>query len=170
MAFDASPITAFTLIAAPAVLTNAAAVLALSTSNRFSRTLDRARNLAIALDSGELNEQQLQLRIAQFERTQVRTFLLLRALSALYLSLATLAVASVFSIFGVTAGAIIPEKFAEAGPWIAAWIGGIGVATLAVGCVYLVKETRLAVQTILEEADHLRAQFKLRKIEKVNFD
>lgn len=170
MAFDASPITAFTLIAAPAVLTNAAAVLALSTSNRFSRTLDRARNLATQIESGELNAQQLQLRTSQFERAQVRTFLLLRALSAIYLSLATLAITSVFSIFGVAAGAVIPPQFAEAGPWIAAWIGGIGVATLAVGCVYLVKETRIAVQSIQLEADHLRTQFKTRSLGKSAID
>jgi len=159
MAFDANPLTAFTLIAAPAVLTNAAAVLALSTSNRFSRTLDRARNLAQQLSKGDLSPAQRKLRLSQFERAQVRSFLLLRSLSAFYLALGTLAITSVLSIIGVTASAIIPENLAETGPWIASWCGCIGVALLAVGCLYLVKETRLAVESITEEAEHLRQAF-----------
>lgn len=160
MPFSADPVAAFTLIAAPAVLTNAVAVLVLSTSNRFSRTLDRARSLAVQIDSAELSQKQRRLRFSQFDRAQVRSFLLLRALSSFYLALATLAITSVISIIGVTAGAIIPANFADAGPWIAAWTGGVGVATLAVGCFYLVKETRLAVQTISEEAEHLRTRFR----------
>lgn len=160
MPFTASPVTAFTLIAAPAVLTNAAAVLVLSTSNRFSRTLDRARNLAGKIVSEDMSESQLTLRASQFERAQVRSFLLLKALSAFYLALATLAIASVVSIIGVTASTVIPPGFSEAGPWAASWAAGIGVALLAVGCVYLVRETRLAVQSITEEAMHLRTNFQ----------
>ncbi len=160
MPLSASPITAFTLIAAPAVLTNAVAVLVLSTSNRFSRTLDRARNLAVQIDSTELSQSQRRLRFSQFDRAQLRSLLLLRALSAFYLSLATLAITSVISSIGVTAGVIIPADFADAGPWVAAWTGGLGVATLAVGCVYLVRETRLAVYSIAEEAEHLRTRFR----------
>lgn len=160
MPLDASPVTAFTLIAAPAVLTNAAAVLALSTSNRFSRTLDRARHLANQLATANLTDQQKALRLSQFERAQLRSVLLLKALSFFYLSLATLAIASVLSIIGVAAGTVIPQNLTDAGPWIAAWAGGAGVATLAYGCTFLVRETRLAVQSINEEAEHLRSLFR----------
>lgn len=165
MPLDASPVTAFTLIAAPAVLTNAAAVLALSTSNRFSRTLDRARQLANQLAAANLPGHQKSLRLSQFERAQLRTVLLLKALSFFYLSLATLAITSVLSIIGVAAGAVIPQNLANAGPWISAWAGGAGVGTLAYGCTFLVRETRLAVQSINEEAYHLRALFKQEEAE-----
>ena len=37
-----NPFTSLSLIAAPAVLTNASSVLALGTSNRFARAIDRA--------------------------------------------------------------------------------------------------------------------------------
>ena len=39
---DTNPFTVLTFIAAPAVLTNASSVLALGTSNRFARVIDRA--------------------------------------------------------------------------------------------------------------------------------
>jgi len=170
MAFSVNPLTAFTLIAAPAVLTNAAGVLVMSTSNRFSRTLDRARNLAAQLDSAQLTEAQRNLRLSQFERAQVRAFLLLKALSAFYFSLASLAVTSVLSIVGVIATAVIPAHFVEAGPWVAVIAGTVGVTTLAYGCVYLVRETRLAVQSITEEADHLRRNFRLHNAVPEKFD
>ena len=48
----ASPFAALSFIAAPAVLTNAASVLAMSTSNRFLRASDRMRQLADRLDRG----------------------------------------------------------------------------------------------------------------------
>lgn len=158
MAFDASPITAFTLIATPAVLTNAAAILIMSTSNRFSRTLDRGRMLAHQLDNGDLSRTQRSLRMSQFERAQVRTFLLLKALSSFYLALGILAVTSVLSIVGITVSALTDLAITFA-PWVAVWAGCLGVSILAVGCVFLLKETRLAVESITEEAQHLRSSF-----------
>lgn len=158
MAFEANPITAFTLIAAPAVLTNAAAILIMSTSNRFSRTLDRARALAHELDNGNLSRTQRGLRTSQFERAQIRTFLLLKALSSFYLSLAILAVTSVLSIVGVTVSALTNLRVSS-GPWVAVWAGCIGVSILAFGCIFLLRETRLAVESITEEAQHLRTSF-----------
>ena len=40
---SSNPFAILTLIAAPAVLTNAASLLALGTSNRFARNIDRSR-------------------------------------------------------------------------------------------------------------------------------
>ena len=47
-----NPFAALSFIAAPAILTNASTVLALSTSNRFMRASDRMRVLADRLDRG----------------------------------------------------------------------------------------------------------------------
>ena len=46
-----NPYAVLTLIAAPAILTNASSVLALSTSNRFARAVDRQRQLSKLLDT-----------------------------------------------------------------------------------------------------------------------
>lgn len=170
MPLGVSPLTAFTLIAAPAVLTNAAAVLVMSTSNRFSRTLDRARGLAAQLDTAVLNEDQRALRHSQFERAQVRSFLLLKALSSFYRALAVLAISSVISIVGTIVNAVIPAHFVAAIPWIATGAGTLGVGLLAYGCVFLVRESQLAVSSIREEANHLRKNFRLQNSVPDKFD
>ena len=45
-----SPFAVLSLIVAPAILTNAASVLAMSTSNRLARAVDRARDLGRQLE------------------------------------------------------------------------------------------------------------------------
>ena len=47
---DANPFAALSLIVAPAILTNASSILAMSTSNRLARAADRARELAKQLE------------------------------------------------------------------------------------------------------------------------
>jgi len=50
-----NPFAVLSLIVAPAVLTNASSVLAMSTSNRLARAVDRARELSKQLEeAGEL--------------------------------------------------------------------------------------------------------------------
>lgn len=61
MTSDANPFAALSLIVAPAILTNACSVLIMSTSNRFARTVDRARE-------------------RELTTTEERSLLLLRAL------------------------------------------------------------------------------------------
>ncbi len=45
-----NPFAALSLIAAPAVLTNASSLLILSTSNRLARAVDRARQMTTELE------------------------------------------------------------------------------------------------------------------------
>ena len=49
-ALDTNPFAILTFIAAPAVLTNASSVLALGTSNRFARAIDRTRAMIRTLE------------------------------------------------------------------------------------------------------------------------
>jgi len=48
-----NPLGMLTFIVAPAILTNASSVMALGTSNRFARTIDRARTLAVLVEENE---------------------------------------------------------------------------------------------------------------------
>ncbi|MGD9210766.1 MAG: DUF2721 domain-containing protein [Desulfobacteraceae bacterium] len=50
--FQTNPFIMLTFIVAPAVLTNCSALMAMSTSNRFARTIDRARELAKQIEEG----------------------------------------------------------------------------------------------------------------------
>jgi hypothetical protein len=76
-----NPFTSLTLIAAPAVLTNASSVLALGTSNRFARAIDRARALAAILEKETVSRDPLTImRVRQLNRAEKRSLLLLQAL------------------------------------------------------------------------------------------
>jgi Protein of unknown function (DUF2721) len=50
-----NPFAAFSLIVAPAILTNAASVLVMSTSNRLARAVDRARDRARQLEAHDVS-------------------------------------------------------------------------------------------------------------------
>ena len=49
--FELNPFGLLTFIVAPAILTNASSVMALGTSNRFARTVDRVRKLSALLEN-----------------------------------------------------------------------------------------------------------------------
>jgi hypothetical protein len=158
MPLDQGPFSALTLMAAPAVLTNASALLSLGTSNRFGRAVDRARNLAQLLERpGMLESAEGKIRFRQFERTHRRTILLLRALSAFYLSLSSLAASSLIALVGAVAGHLT-QSGGSIAALLAAIAGALGVATLGVGCTLLIQETRLAVLSIAEEDQVIRSR------------
>src|SRR5713101_7757470 len=138
-----NPFAVLTAVVAPAILTNACSVLALGTSNRLARVVDRTRVVARELaalepgGSGHPSHGQSQQRAqddyeswaAQLTGLQVRTRLLVKALRVIYGSLGL---------------------FATAG--LALLAGAVAVVGLASGCALMVHETRLAVQNLAEEA------------------
>jgi Protein of unknown function (DUF2721) len=75
-----NPYTVLTLIAAPAVFTNAASVLTLGTGNRLARVVDRTRVIAQELQRGELNTPSLKLWRSHLNRLERRGGLLLRGM------------------------------------------------------------------------------------------
>ena len=91
----ANPFTVLTLIAAPAVLTNASSVLALGTANRLARVIDRVRELTAKLQGMDEAADSLELmQVRQLDRVERRALLLTKALSAFYLSLGSFAAVS----------------------------------------------------------------------------
>jgi len=82
-----NPFASLSLIAAPAVLTNASSVLALGTSNRFARAIDRARALSVLLEKEPVTADPMTLmRVHQLNRLERRSLILLHALRAFYLA------------------------------------------------------------------------------------
>jgi hypothetical protein len=157
----ASPFTLLSLIAAPAVLTNASSVLALGTSNRFARAIDRARTLSQQLESKRSESDPLTpLRIEQLNRTEERAILLLQALRTFYTSLGAFAAAALVSLLGATLAASEHHIIYQVALWLALASGIVGVTGLVIGCSLLVHETRLAVINVSEEAALLRARYK----------
>ena len=155
-----SPFAVLTLIAAPAVFTNASSVLALGTGNRLARVVDRTRQLVRELDGTEVDARTRELWVRHLGRLDQRGTLLVRALSFFYGSIGSFAAASVVSLLGasvITAQYKWPFEVIVVISFVAGTVGFIG---LAVGCSLLVNETRLALRSISEEAELAKSRHK----------
>lgn len=95
-----NPFAVLTAVVAPAILTNASSVLALGTSNRLGRVVDRTRVVAAELAGFEPGSADYQAWAAQLDRLQERAQLLLKALRGFYASLGLFACAALVSVGG----------------------------------------------------------------------
>jgi len=153
VAVTESPFAVLTLIAAPAVFTNASSVLALGTANRLGRVVDRTRSLSAGFHaSPPPGGQESQMWVGHLERLEKRAQLLVRAMSFFYTSVGAFAAASLVSILGAllsVSSYSLPFKVISAISFV---IGVAGFLALSFGCTLLVQETRLALLTQSEEA------------------
>jgi hypothetical protein len=148
------PTSAFTIVSyvgGPALLTNATALLLLSTSNRFGRAVDRSRALVAYLEKPEgrrlVSNAALELGMAQ-KRVQ----LLVQALSRFYLAAGMFVMATMLSIAGAVLGEYAGGFALQALITLAAVCGLFGFATLVWGSVSLTLESRLAARSLEIEA------------------
>jgi uncharacterized protein DUF2721 len=158
-----NPYAALSLIVAPAVLTNASSILVLSTSNRLARAVDRARSLAATLNpSAKTTDLPITLRLNELNSAARRAVMLLSALRFFYASIGSFAVAALTSLVGAallgTQLRALPATF----EFVALAAGAVGVLGLVLGCVLLLRETRIAVRTMTDEAALFREQFAQR--------
>lgn len=147
-----NPFAVLTAVVAPAVLTNASSVLCLGTSNRIARVVDRTRVLSAEMAGFKPGTPGYQARVVQLEKLQVRAQLLFRALRLLYASLGGFAAAALISVVGAAIAFYEHHLWFRASAILALAVGGSAVVGLATGCYLMVRETRLAVQNLAEEA------------------
>ncbi len=155
-----NPFAVLTLIAAPAVFTNASSVLALGTGNRLARVVDRTRFLARELHANTRRDETTSMWVNHLSRLEKRGALLVRAMKYFYGSIGAFAAASLVSILGASlAGSEYRLPFAVIGGFSFV-AGSTGFVGLVVGCLLLVNETRLALRTVSEEAELAKSWFK----------
>ena len=147
-----NPFAVLTAIVAPAILTNASSVLALGTSNRLARVVDRTRVVAAELSAFEPESPDYQMWLAQLEPLQVRAQLLVKALRLFYAGLGLFAASALVSVGGSIAAYYGQRLFFEGAAALAVLTGASAVLGLASGCVLMVRETQLAVRNLAEEA------------------
>src|SRR5215468_4741799 len=93
-----NPFAVLTFIVAPAILTNATSVLAMSTINRMLRTRERMHELLTESESAaRLHGSSF---ITQVNRVERQGILLLRAMRWIYVSLGAFAAASFVTLLG----------------------------------------------------------------------
>src|SRR5215470_4065311 len=100
--FAQSPFAALTFIAAPALLTNATSVLALSTINRMLRTRDRMTELLGKSEAAATSKADSERLVRQVDRVERQAVLLLQALRAIYVALGAFVSATLVTLLGAT--------------------------------------------------------------------
>jgi hypothetical protein len=165
-----NPFAALSLIVAPAILTNASSVLAMSTSNRLARAVDRARDLARQLE-GETTptpqpltadaEREHARRLDEMTATEQRAVMLLHVLQSFYVALGGFAWATLASLLGSVLASFGRGLLVLSLEIVAVIGGSIGVAALMRGSVLLIRETSIAVRVISERAASVRARARL---------
>lgn len=150
-----NPFAVLSIITAPAILTNASSVLALSTSNRFLRAGERIRALAAQLHTTPPGAEKEML-IVQVSRVEKQALLLLTALRGVYVALGAFAAASLISIVGAGLSStqfVIASHVTVVAGMI---VGFVGAGGLIVACMNLFRATRLSLLNISEEAALIR--------------
>jgi uncharacterized protein DUF2721 len=165
MTDSTNPLAALSFIVAPAVLTNASSILILSTSNRLARAIDRARQLASQLEEhATIPDRFASLRLRELDSSERRGLMLLSALRLFYAAVGAFAGAALTSLLGAVLASSAHRAVAATLELIAAGAGVIGVGGLIAGCALLVRETRIAVLLVSEEATLLRDHFTRRTV------
>jgi Protein of unknown function (DUF2721) len=148
-----NPFAVLTAIVAPAILTNASSVLALGTSNRLGRVVDRTRvvygDLAATVP-GSIEHQEWTGQLAALQR---RAQMLLKAMRLFYAALGLFAATALVSVAGSMASYYGLKLLFELGGGLAILTGASAVVALATGCTLMVHETHLAVQILAEETN-----------------
>jgi hypothetical protein len=149
-----SPFAVLTFIVAPAILTNATSVLALSTINRMLRTRERMQQLYSQSEShpGFYGD----AFIGQVNRVEQQAVYLLSALRWIYTALGSFAAASLVTLLGAVAGELSNELFMRVVVGMGFLLGMLGVAGLIGGCLNLLHATQLSLASIREEAALIR--------------
>jgi len=151
-----NPFAVLTFIAAPALLTNASCLLALSTINRMLRTRESMREL------WKESEREGQPRgpkfLAHVSRVEQQAMLLLGALHWIYVALGAFVAATLVTLLGAVAEQFGSPLALQTVVALGLVLGIIGVTGLIGGCVKLFHATQLSLINIREEAATIRAR------------
>lgn len=150
VASDANPFAVLSFLVAPAVLTNASALLALSTSNRIARASDRARAAAAIIFDARNDDHLTLLAKKDFDLASRRAHLLVDALRYIYIAGGLFAAGTCVALLGAF-GAYFRVAWAVQATEILTIIAvGTGIVGLVRAALCLIAETRVALQVLDE--------------------
>ncbi len=155
-----SPFAVLTFIAAPAILTNATSMLAMSTTNRMHRTRDRMHELF--RESEDTSKPLDEKFIEQVNRVERQATTLLSAMRWIYMALGSFVSATLVTLVGAVAGQLGSVLLMRIIVGAGLVLGIAGVAGLVGGCVNLFHATQLTILNIRDEAEALRQRLQKR--------
>jgi hypothetical protein len=159
-----TPFEAFTLIAAPALLTNATCVLAMGTVNRMLRTRDRMHELFVEGRKNAHTEAESIHFLRQVSRVERQAIVLLQALGSIYVALASFAGGTLMTLIGGGVGDFLNAPSLRVMLLVGIGLVFLGVACLIFGSIRLFQATRISLSNLRAEANLLRDQSRLREV------
>jgi len=155
------PFAALSFIAAPALLTNASSVLALSTINRMLRTRDAMKELLAQSERGEpggsaASPSDAARFMDHVSRVERQATVLLRALHAIYVAVAAFATGTLVTLLGAGLAPLTGDIGIKVFAGIGVLLALVGVGGLVVGCTNLFRATQISLLNIRAEADQIR--------------
>ena len=155
-----NPFIVLTVIAAPAVLTNASAVMSLTTSNRIARAVDRGRALVAELSRSEtMAVEKRQFRIREVEVSQRRAVLLIQAMAMFQFACGGFATTTVLALFGAALGFLGIREVNITALAVVLLCKALAVAGIVRGSFLLIRESRMAYSVLRQEAEQMLDSF-----------
>ena len=151
-----SPFAVVTFIVAPALLTNASSVLAMSTTNRMLRTRDRMSELYAQSEKGDLTNGESAHLIVQAERVENQALLLLVGLRAIYVALGAFAAATLVTLLAAVIEQAHILTWIQPLTGLGILLGMVGVGGLITSTMNLFRATRISLANLSEEASIIR--------------
>jgi hypothetical protein len=158
-----NPFAVLSLMVAPAILTNASSVLAMSTSTRLARAVDRGRELAKQLEgTADLSSPTAMRRLRDLDAAERRAILLVAALQRFYVAMGGFALATLFSLLGAVLAAFEQQIVVQSLELAGVAAGLLAVGALVHGSLTLIRETRIALAVMRDRAERIksRAEFE----------
>jgi hypothetical protein len=156
---DPNPFAALSLIVAPAILTNACSVLILSTSNRFARAVDRARDLSRQIDAAAPGDAPgIARRLRELDAAEERSLLLLRAMRSAYIALSGFASSALVSLLGAALVTVAPRSVTGSLEATGILAGLVAVLAVIHASALLVRDTRIAVRVLQVRAAEVQSR------------
>lgn len=158
-----SPFAVLTFIAAPALLTNASSLLAMSTINRMLRTRDRMQDLYNRSQSGNVSADESTHLVDQVDRVERQAILLLGALRSIYVALGAFVSATLVTLLGAGLAPLLGAFWLNLLAGLGVLMGMVGVGGIVFGCWNLFHATQISMITIREEAQLVRERQSKRR-------
>jgi hypothetical protein len=160
---QSNPFVILTFIVAPAILTNASALMVMSTSNRFARAVDRGRDLSRQVEQARAsnNATLLERLLNELLITEKRAVLLLKGIRSFYFSLGGFAFAAFVSLVGAGLVSINVTSVEHVLALAAVITVFMAVGGLVTGSMLLFYETRVTVGILQDRIKRIQEQHLL---------
>lgn len=153
---QSNPFVILTFIVAPAILTNASALMVTSTGNRFARAIDRARSLSRQIEVAcKENASALERLSHEVLLTEKRAVLLLKATRTFYFSLGAFAFGALVALTGAGLVNLEINLVSQILALTAIIAVFLAVGGLLVGSALLFRESRITVGIIQDRINRL---------------